>query len=73
MIRSVIALFIFSVVLNVYIITRPDSNDRPAVAQTADVTRARTDSVLGPVPNAIAIPAAAIQARQCAGRSGAKR
>ena len=62
MIRSVIALFIFSVVLNVYIITRPDSNDRPAVAQTADVTRARTDSVLGPVPNAIAIPAAASQA-----------
>ena len=62
MIRSVIALFIFSVVLNVYIVTRPDSNDRPAVAQTADVTRARTDSVLGPVPNAIAIPAAASQA-----------
>ena len=64
MIRSVIALFIFSVVLNVYIITRPDSNDRPAVAQTADVTRARTDSILGPVPNAIAIPVAAIQAPQ---------
>ena len=59
MIRSVIALFIFSVALNAYIIMRPDSNDRLAVVETTAVTRARTDSILGPVPNAIAIPVAA--------------
>ena len=64
MIRSVIALFIFSVALNAYIIMRPDSNDRLAVVETTAVTRARTDSILGPVPNAIAIPVAAIQAPQ---------
>tara|TARA_R110002051_G_scaffold7035_9_gene33091 strand:- start:4873 stop:5727 length:855 start_codon:yes stop_codon:yes gene_type:complete len=62
MIRSVIALFIFSVILNAYIIMRPSSDDRPKVAQTADVTRAQTDSILGSVPNVTPISAAAIQA-----------
>jgi len=54
MIRSVIGLFIFAVLLCGYIVLRPYSDARPVRGGTADVTRAQTDSILGPVPDAIA-------------------
>ena len=54
MIRSVVGLFVFAVVLCAYIILRPSSYDRPARVETTGVTRALTDSILGPIPDAIA-------------------
>ena len=54
MIRSVVGLFIFAVLLCGYIVLRPSDNGRPAAVETTEVTRAQTDSILGPVPDAIA-------------------
>lgn len=54
MIRSVVGLFIFAVLLCGYIVLRPDTSSRPARVETADVTRAQTDSILGPLPDTIA-------------------
>ena len=61
MIRSVVALFVFAVALCGYIVLRPSDSGRTASIETTAVTRAQSDSILGPVPDAIAVtPAAAI-------------
>lgn len=62
MIRSVVALFVFAVFLCGYIVLRPSDDGRPRSFETTAVTRAQTDSILGPVPTAIATPASAILA-----------
>jgi len=67
MIRSVVALFIFAVVLCGYIVLRPSDNGRPmpAIGNDATVTRAQTDIALAPVTaTAVLTNAAVIQAPQ---------
>ncbi|MFT5065815.1 MAG: nucleoid-associated protein YgaU [Yoonia sp.] len=51
MIRSVVALFVFAVMLCGYIVLRPSDNGpaMPAVGNDAAVTRAQTDTILAPV------------------------
>lgn len=53
MIRSVVGLFIFAVLLCGYIVLRPYSYESPAQVETTAVTRAQTDGILGPIPDAI--------------------
>ncbi len=62
MIRSVVALFVFAVFLCGYIVLRPSNNGRPNRMETTAVTRAQTDSILGPVPDALGTTAATLQA-----------
>ena len=67
MIRSVVALFIFAVVLCGYIVLRPSDNGRPmpAIGNDATVTRAQTDIALALVTaTAMLTNAAVIQAPQ---------
>lgn len=60
MIRSIVALFVFAVALCAYIVMQPDKGGRQANAERAAVTRAQTDSILGPIPDAIAPTNAAL-------------
>lgn len=53
MIRSVVGLFVFAVLLCGYIVLRPSSYDQPRTTDPLGVTRAQTDSILGPLPNAL--------------------
>lgn len=48
MIRSVVALFVFAIVLCGYIVLRPATSNPASVALTPSVTRAQTDSILAP-------------------------
>ena len=67
MIRSVVALFIFAVVMCGYIVLRPSDNGRPmpAIGNDAAVTRAQTDIALALViATAMLTNTAVIQAPQ---------
>lgn len=62
MIRSVVALFVFAVFLCGYIVLRQNDNSRPNRVETAAVTRAQTDSNLGPLPDALGTSVATLPA-----------
>ncbi|WP_458791570.1 LysM peptidoglycan-binding domain-containing protein [Yoonia sp. MH D7] len=62
MIRSVVALFVFAVFLCGYIVLRQNDNSRPNRMETAAVTRAQTDSNLGPLPDALGTSLATLPA-----------
>ena len=65
MIRSVIALFVFAVVLCGYIVLRPAPAPTPAGLPAQAVTRAQTDSILGPTPDDVTqVVAGVVQAPQ---------
>lgn len=54
MIRFVVALFAFAVLLCGYIVLRPDSGVQMPMSESLGVTRAQSDSILGPVPDVLA-------------------
>lgn len=66
MIRSLVALFVFAVMLCGYIVLRPsDAPQRAVVADEMPVTRAQTDTILAPVASQAELTnAAVIQALQ---------
>ena len=66
MIRSLVALFVFAVMLCGYIVLRPaDAPQRAVVADEMPVTRAQTDTILAPLASQAELTnAAVIQALQ---------